>query len=124
MTTEFNPVLSAVEIEWRLRTELPCWHYADGWLHRTYRTDDWNATLSMVNAIGQLADAAWHHPELTVSYGMVEVRLQTCDAGGVTMQDFSLAQQMDETLLREAEHPASVPGLKMDDVQVAAPIHG
>ncbi len=126
MTTESTQALSAVEIEWRLRTELPCWHYADGWLQRTYRTGDWNATLLAVNTIGQLADAAWHHPELAVSYGMVEVRLQTYDAGGVTMRDFNLAREMDATMLREAEvdHPTPMPGMTTDDTQIANPMHG
>lgn len=126
MTTESTQALSALEIEWRLRAELPCWHYADGWLRRTYRTQDWNATLMVVNTIGQVADAAWHHPELTISYGMVEVRLQTCDAGGVTMQDINLAREMDAAVLKRPEpgHPTSGPGMTTDNTQTGISMHG
>ena len=29
----------------------------------------------VVNAIGHLAELAWHHPDLVVSYAFVEVKL-------------------------------------------------
>ena len=31
----------------------------------------------VVNAIGHLAELAWHHPDLVVSYAFVEVKLMT-----------------------------------------------
>ncbi|MGQ3675803.1 4a-hydroxytetrahydrobiopterin dehydratase [Xanthobacter sp. TB0139] len=98
MRNEGLSPLPEVEIERRLRADLPCWHYEDGWLRRTYRINDWNATLMLVNAVGHLAEAAWHHPVLSVSCGMVEIRLQTHDAGGVTCRDFALARKIDEVV--------------------------
>ncbi|MGE4373062.1 MAG: 4a-hydroxytetrahydrobiopterin dehydratase [Xanthobacter sp.] len=95
--------LPEVEIERRLRADLPCWHYENGWLRRTYRIHDWNATLMLVNAVGHLAEAAWHHPVLSVSCGMVEIRLQTHDAGGVTVRDFALARKIDEVVVWKPE---------------------
>ena len=41
----------------------------------------------VVNAIGHLAEAAWHHPDLTVTYNAVEVRLMSHDAKGITERD-------------------------------------
>ena len=51
-----------------------------------------------VNAIGHLAELAWHHPDLRAIYPRVEVRLDTHDAGGVTDRDFELARKIESVL--------------------------
>ena len=53
----------------------------------------------VVNAIGHLCEAAWHHPDLLVSYPSVTVRLNTHDAGGVTEKDMELAQKIEEVVM-------------------------
>ncbi len=80
------------EIEARLKAELPRWRLEDGWIRRTYRTSSWKGTLMVINAVGHLAEAAWHHPDLTASYAWVEVRLMTHTAKGITDKDFALAR--------------------------------
>ena len=79
---------------------LPGWSAGEGDadIRRTYATSGWKATLMVVNAIGWLAEAAWHHPDLSVSYGSVEVRLTSHDAGGVTDRDLALARRIDEVV--------------------------
>src|SRR5262245_35233148 len=61
------------EIKARLQSELPHWYFEDGWIRRKYRTEGWKGTLMVVNTVGHLAEAAWHHPDLTVSYAFVIV---------------------------------------------------
>ena len=73
-----------------LSANLPTWNLADGHLTRTYCTGNWQLTLLLANAIGYLAEAGWHHPELILTYPRLTVRLQTHDAGGVTDKDFEL----------------------------------
>jgi 4a-hydroxytetrahydrobiopterin dehydratase len=51
-----------------------------------------------VNAIGHLAEAAWHHPDLTISYAWLEVRLTTHSAKGLTAKDFALARKIEEVV--------------------------
>ena len=87
------------EMEARLAAELPAWQAADGTIRRTYRTSGWRATLMVVNTIGHLAEAAWHHPELVVGYDSVEVRLSTHSATAVTDKDFALAAKIDSVVL-------------------------
>ena len=41
-----------------------------------------------------VAEEAWHHPEMTVTWGEVEVRLTTHDAGGITENDIDLAERL------------------------------
>lgn len=88
----------AAEIEARLARELPHWRLANGALARIYRTSGWKATLMAVNAIGHLAESAWHHPDIHASYSAVEVRLSTHSAKGVTDKDFALAQKIEAVI--------------------------
>jgi len=91
------------EIAQRLQGELPHWHYENGWIRRKYRTSGWKATLMVVNTIGHLAEAAWHHPDLTVSYAFVIVKLVTHTAKGVTDKDFHLAKKIEEVIQWDAK---------------------
>lgn len=75
--------------------DLPGWSAREGWLVRTWDTDGWPTTLMLVNAIGFLAEAADHHPDLEVSWGRVTARLQTHTAGGVTDKDLELAAELE-----------------------------
>lgn len=71
---------------------LPGWSEAGTSIRREFATDGWPTTLMLVNLIGFLCEAADHHPDLHVSWGKVEVRLNTHTAGGVTDKDLELAQ--------------------------------
>jgi 4a-hydroxytetrahydrobiopterin dehydratase len=84
------------EIEAKLRSEAPLWRYQDGTIRRLYRTHSWKGTLMVVNAIGHLAEAAWHHPDILASYASVEVRLSSHDVKGITDRDFELARKIED----------------------------
>jgi len=86
------------EIKTRLAKELPHWYYEDGWIRRKYRTNSWKGTLMVINTVGHLAEAAWHHPDITASYAWVEVRLMNHAAKGVTDKDFELARKIEEVV--------------------------
>jgi 4a-hydroxytetrahydrobiopterin dehydratase len=89
---------SETEIAGRLKRDLPSWRHADGALKRRYATHGWKGTLMLVNAIGHLCEAAWHHPDLAVSFNAVEVSLWTHDAGGITDKDFELARKIEDVI--------------------------
>ena len=89
---------SEEEIEARLKDELPEWHFEGGWIRRKYKTSGWKATLMVVNTVGHLAEAAWHHPDLTVSYAFVTVKLMNHAAKGITDKDFELALKIEEVI--------------------------
>ena len=89
---------SQAEIEERLKSELPHWYYEEGWIRRKFRTSGWKGTLMVINAVGHLAEAAWHHPDLTASYAFVIVKLMTHTAKGITDKDFALARKIEEVI--------------------------
>lgn len=86
------------EVEARLKDELPHWFLEDGWIRRKYKTSGWKSTLMVVNTVGHLAEAAWHHPDLTVSYAFVTVKLMNHAAKGITEKDFALARKIEEVV--------------------------
>lgn len=91
-------VYTEEEIQQRLSTDLPHWYFENGWIRRKFRTSGWKATLMVVNTVGHLAETAWHHPDLTVSYAFVIVKLTTHSAKGITDKDFALAKKIEETV--------------------------
>ena len=88
-------VYSESDISAKLAIELPNWYFENGWIRRKYKTSGWKSTLMVVNTVGHLAEAAWHHPDLTVSYAFVIVKLCTHDAKGITDKDFELATKIE-----------------------------
>jgi 4a-hydroxytetrahydrobiopterin dehydratase len=70
----------------------------------------------VVNVVGHLAEAAWHHPDLAVTYAKVRVKLTTHSAKGVTDMDFALARKIDEVVLWQAnvEFPRVLEGTPQD----------
>ncbi|MGF1546724.1 MAG: 4a-hydroxytetrahydrobiopterin dehydratase [Thiotrichales bacterium] len=98
-TRKAEETYSEAEISQRLKDELPGWYFADGWIRRKYKTAGWKGTLMVVNTVGHLAEAAFHHPDLTVSYAFVIVKLQTHSATGITNKDFELARKIEAVVM-------------------------
>lgn len=102
-------LLAADELARRLPTELPRWTLEGGALCRVVRTGGWKGTLMVVNTIGHLAEAAWHHPDLAVSYQRVRIALSTHEAQGITGRDFALAAKIEQVLMwQPGQAPDSV----------------
>jgi 4a-hydroxytetrahydrobiopterin dehydratase len=77
---------------------LTSWYLEDGWLRRRYKTDGWPTTLQVVGAVGFLCEAAYHHADLSVTWGKVWVKLKTHSAGGITDKDFALARKIEDLI--------------------------
>ncbi|MCI0653353.1 MAG: 4a-hydroxytetrahydrobiopterin dehydratase [Methylococcaceae bacterium] len=103
------------EIESRLKDELPKWSYENGWIRRKYKTSGWKGTLMVVNTVGHLAEVAFHHPDLTVSYAFVIVKLMNHAAKGITNKDFELARKIEDVILwQPAKEGGSLEGTPDD----------
>jgi 4a-hydroxytetrahydrobiopterin dehydratase len=91
-------IYSEEEVKARLERELPQWYYENGWIKRRYRTHSWKSTLMVINTVGHLAEAAWHHPDLEASYAFVVVKLMNHAAKGISDKDFELAGKIEEVV--------------------------
>jgi 4a-hydroxytetrahydrobiopterin dehydratase len=85
--------LSEAEIESRLR-RVPGWTRAGDEIRRTFAFPDFAGSLAFVNRVGALAEAANHHPDVDIRYSKVTLALTTHDAGGLTANDFDLAEKI------------------------------
>ncbi len=75
---------------------LPGWEARDDWLRREYKTPGFAHTMMLANAIGYAAEAAWHHPDLSIGYAQVIVKLQTHRVRGITWSDVELAKRIED----------------------------
>ena len=75
---------------------LPGWD-ADGEhsLSKTFRLADHIAAMGFVTRVAMAAEVMNHHPELTIVYATVDIRLSTHDVGGVTQLDVDLAKRIE-----------------------------
>lgn len=73
----------------------------DGWkvekdgLEKRFEFENFAQSLAFVNRVGEIAEAADHHPDITFGWGYAAVRTTTHDRGGVTDVDFALVKQID-----------------------------
>jgi 4a-hydroxytetrahydrobiopterin dehydratase len=51
--------------------------------------------IRFVNRVAELAEAADHHPDITINYRKVTMVLSTHSAGGLTRKDFALARKIE-----------------------------
>ncbi len=113
-------VFDDTEVDSWLADRLPHWKREAGAICRTFRTHGWKGTLMVVNTVGHLAEAAWHHPDIVLSYASVEVRLHTHDANGITGKDFALASKIEEVVQwQPGTEGGALDGTPMDDPRFA-----
>lgn len=75
------------------------WFVENGWIRRKYRTDGWQTTLQVVNSLGFLCEAGYHHADLEVTWGRVLVKLKTHSQRAITDMDFEMARRMEDLIL-------------------------
>jgi 4a-hydroxytetrahydrobiopterin dehydratase len=118
MATRETPLSDHDVREW-LAKHLPTWRLEDGFIRRTYKTSSWKGTLMLINTVGHLAEAAWHHPDLTASYAWVEVRFVTHSAKGITMKDLELARKTEEVVMWQPPKETTLEGTPQGDLRFA-----
>lgn len=75
--------------------KLPGWQKRPAAIPRTYEFKDFPAAIAFVNQAADLAERAWHHPDIDIRWNKVTLTLTTHDAGGLTRKDFALARKFD-----------------------------
>jgi 4a-hydroxytetrahydrobiopterin dehydratase len=98
----------------------------DGWLHAPgavttrLRTGDFATGMRLVEAIGEAAEEMNHHPDITLRYAAVDVRLSSHDVGGVTDRDVRLARRVTELAEEVGVAPSSA-GLSVLELALDTP---
>lgn len=86
--------MSQSEVEAHL-AEVTGWSFNDGAIEKTYRFTNFHQTIAFVNALAWIANREDHHPDLSVHYDRCVVRFNTHSVGGISLNDFICAAQLD-----------------------------
>lgn len=73
----------------------PLWHREGDLIRRKLEFADFKKAMQFVNKVADLAEAANHHPDITINWNKVTLTLSTHSEDGLTEKDFALAQQID-----------------------------
>lgn len=89
------PPLTAAEAQ-ALLPEVPGWELVEEAtaLQRKFKFPDFAQALAFANRVGELAEAAGHHPVLTVGWGFCQVRFRTGKIKGLHQNDFIMAARV------------------------------
>lgn len=90
----FMDKLDDSEIESRL-ADLEGWDRAGDAISKEFKQDDFVGSVDFAKAIVEPAEEMGHHPDLSISWDTVTVTITTHSEGGLTANDFELAERID-----------------------------
>lgn len=91
-----TPPLKGEKIE-TLHAQVPDWEVILGHhLRRVFKFEDFMAALRFVNRIAEVAETENHHPNISFTWGRVEVEVFTHKIDGLAEADFILAAKIDQ----------------------------
>ena len=88
-------LLSRGQIEERLRA-LDGWRLERDAIVKQFTFAGFPEAVAFVTRLVPGAEAADHHPDITINYNVVGIALSTHSEGGVTEKDFNLASTIDQ----------------------------
>ena len=88
------PVLADHEIDRRLAVLFEWMRQGDA-ITRTFRFAGFQEATAFVQQLVEPAEGINHHPDVDVRYDRVIITLSTHESGGLTENDFALAEQID-----------------------------
>ena len=75
-------------------SDLDGWEVKNNSLTKKYSFANFADALAFVNRVGEIAEAADHHPDITFGWGYAEISTTTHDRGGITDVDLVLASKI------------------------------
>ncbi len=87
-------LLSDAEIADRL-ARLQGWEREGNAIAKTFERGDFVGSVRFVERLVEPAEDMGHHPDLEISWNRVKVKLTTHSAGGLTANDFELAERIE-----------------------------
>jgi 4a-hydroxytetrahydrobiopterin dehydratase len=94
-----STVLTTAEIGLALG-KLRGWTAQGNSIVRTFQFGNFVEAINFVNKVAGVAEAANHHPDISINYNKVTLALVSHDAGGVTQRDMKVAAAIDKVAAR------------------------
>jgi 4a-hydroxytetrahydrobiopterin dehydratase len=77
------------------------WAEVNGALEREFRFRDFAEALAFVNRVGELAEAAHHHPDISIHWNQVTLRWWTHVKDAITDRDVEMAHRTNDLTAKE-----------------------
>ena len=90
-------LMDETEVQAALAT-IAGWEFRDGRIRKQFHFRTFLRAITFVNSVAYLAESAGHHPDITINYNRVTLRLITHSEGGLTSRDFALARDIEDKL--------------------------
>jgi 4a-hydroxytetrahydrobiopterin dehydratase len=81
-------------------------------LEKEFKFKDFREALDFTNQVGELAERVFHHPDISLSWGLVKITIWTHKIDGLTESDFVLAAKIDAVRRGEIENYETVQPLE------------
>jgi 4a-hydroxytetrahydrobiopterin dehydratase len=95
------PILSEIEVR-ELQPLVPEWRVTEvegvQHLERVFKFQDFAQALEFTNKVGEIAEAAGHHPAILTEWGKVTIFWWTHAIQGLHRNDFIMAARTDEII--------------------------
>lgn len=92
------PRLSEAQVD-ELLPCVPDWSIENGRLSRDVQVKNFKAAVSLLNAVGAIAEQENHHPDLCIHrWNHLRIEFYTHTVEGLTENDFILAAKLEQTL--------------------------
>lgn len=91
-TEKVGEYKNQISPEWEIREE------TDGInkLYRHWKFPNFRESKKFVDRVSEISEQEGHHPDITFSYGYVDIILYTHKAGGLCEEDFIIAAKIDD----------------------------
>lgn len=86
--SEQKPLLASLQKGWRVNGGHD--------LEREFTFPDFKGALEFTNRVGAIAEEQGHHPDISLAWGKVGIKIWTHKIDGLTRSDFVMAAKIDE----------------------------
>ncbi|MGO1973014.1 MAG: VOC family protein [Propionibacteriaceae bacterium] len=95
------------------------WRQLVGEINAAYATGDFASGAAFVARITEVAEEAGHHPDVTLSYPRVSLRVRSHDVAALTQRDIDLARAID-AVAAELGHPGDLEAVQVLEIGIDA----
>ena len=87
-------IIRPTELPSKLKS-CPEWEAVGDGISRTWEFESFEDAIEFVNVVADIAEAAFHHPDIDIRLNKVKLLLSTHEIGGATEADIEMATRID-----------------------------
>ena len=87
-------LISHEEVQEKMK-KIPEWEFNETSISKIFEFDEYLSAIEFVNSVAEIAEEAYHHPDILINYTNVKLTFSTHEVGGITDKDFEVAERID-----------------------------